>query len=270
LHTKNEQKRTTGCYHNYMNKIKSLIIDDDPFIRDLLQDKLDQYFPEVEVLSMASSGTEGLQKIKTLQPDLIFLDVEMADMTGFEMLAQLSDIKFQVIFITSYSHYAIRAIRFNALDYLLKPIDLGELKKALKRFKDHTRTKPQKENMALALRNSTTKNVADHMLILKTQDGDLKLVLKDIVHIEGDRNYSYIHLKNGSKKLVTKTLSDLEELLDSKGFYRCHRSHVLNGEHIVETTGLSALLSNNTRIPISRRKKKTFFEWLEAYQSTST
>ncbi len=247
-----------------LDTTKCLIIDDDPFILELLQDKLDQHFPEVEVLSTASSGREGLEKIASYSPELIFLDVEMSDMTGFEMLAQLSDINFQVIFITSYSHYAIKAIRFNALDYLLKPIDLGELKKAYKRFKDHTRTKPQKENMALALRNSSTKNVADHMLILKTQDGDLKLILKDIVHIEGDRNYSYIHLKNGTKKLVTKTLSDLEELLDSKGFYRCHRSHILNREHIVDAKGISVVLSNNVQLPVSRRKKNQFSEWLEA------
>lgn len=179
-----------------------LIIDDDAFILELLQDKLDQHFPEIEVLSTASNGHEGLEKIAMYAPELIFLDVEMTDMTGFEMLAQLSNISFQVIFITSYSHYAIKAIRFNALDYLLKPIDLGELKKAYKRFQDQTRTKPQRENIALALRNSSTKNVADHMLILRTQDGDLKLILKDIVHIEGDRNYSFIHLKNGSRRLV--------------------------------------------------------------------
>lgn len=251
-------------------KIKCLIIDDDPFILELLQDKLNQYFPEVDVLSTANNGREGLEKIKTHQPDLIFLDVEMTDMTGFEMLAQLSDIKFQTIFITSYSHYAIKAIRFNALDYLLKPIDLGELKRALKRFKNKSSSKLQKENMAMALLNSSTKNIADHMLVLKTQDGALKLILKDIVHIEGDRNYSYIHLKNATKKLVTKTLSDLEELLDSKGFYRCHRSHILNSAHIIKTKGISVLLSNNVQVPISRRKKKQFSVWFEAHQIANT
>lgn len=245
-------------------KIRCLIIDDDPFILELLQDKLDQYFPDVDVLSNASSGKEGLQKIKDYNPELIFLDVEMADMTGFEMLSQLSNINFQTIFITSYSHYAIKAIRFNALDYLLKPIDLGELKKAIKRFKAYTNKAPQQENLSLALKNIVNKNVQDHMLVLKTQDGDLRLVLKDIIHIEGDRNYSYIYLKNGSKKLVTKTLLNLEELLDSKGFYRCHRSHILNRAHVIEAKGLSVLLTDNIRIPVSRRKKKPFLQWIES------
>ncbi len=250
-------------------KIKCLIIDDDPFILELLQDKLIQHFPEVEVLSTANNGREGLDKIALYTPELIFLDVEMSDMTGFEMLAQLSNIKFQTIFITSYSHYAIKAIRFNALDYLLKPIDLGELKRAINRFRNKTRSIHQKENMAMALRNSSTKNVANHMLILKTQDGALKLILKDIIHIEGDRNYSYIHLKNATKKLVTKTLSDLEELLDTKGFYRCHRSHILNREHIIDSKGVTVLLSNEIRIPVSRRKKKLFLDWLETNQIVS-
>lgn len=251
-------------------KIKCLIIDDDPFIRELLQDKLDQYFPDIELLSTASSGNEGIEKITTYKPELIFLDVEMADMTGFEMLSQLSEINFQTIFITSYSHYAIKAIRFNALDYLLKPIDLGELKKAIKRFKAHTNKAPQKENLSLALKNVANKNVANHILNLKTQDGDLRLVLKNIIHIEGDRNYSYIYLKSGAKKLVTKTLIELEELLDSKGFYRCHKSHILNIEHITSyTNGNFVQLSQSITIPVSRRKKKSFFEWFQSYQVSS-
>jgi two-component system LytT family response regulator len=248
------------------SKIKCLIIDDDPFIRELLQDKLDEHFPEIKVLATADSGFQGIEKIKIFQPDLLFLDVEMTDMTGFEMLAQISEVKFQTIFITSYSHYAIKAIRFNALDYLLKPIDLGELKKAIRRYKTHLTNSHQKENLHLALQNLSTNNVADHMLILKTQDGALKLVLKDIVRIEGDRNYSYIHLKNGSKKLVTKTLSDLEELLDNKGFYRCHKSHIINSEHIIDAKGLSVQLSDTSKLPVSRRKMTSFLQWYESYQ----
>lgn len=251
------------------NKIKSLIIDDDPFIRDLLQDKLDQYFPEIEVMATAESGFEGIDKIKTYQPDLIFLDVEMGDMTGFEMLAQLTAINFQTIFITSYSHYAIKAIRFNALDYLLKPIDLGELKKAIKRYKERSRTSPQLDNVQLALKNMSSKNVSDHVLVLKTQDGALRLVLKDIIRIEGDRNYSYIHLKHNTKKLVSKTLIDLEALLDYKGFYRCHRSHIVNADHIIaNSNGITILMSDHAKIPISRRKKKPFQLWFESYQQS--
>lgn len=246
------------------NIIKSLIIDDDPFIVDLLKDKLSLYIPEVEIMSSASSGTEGLQKISSYNPDLVFLDVEMADMTGFEMLSQLDKINFQTIFITSYSHYAIKAIRFNALDYLVKPIDLGELKSAIKRYKTKHRRAYQSENLRYAIHNIKTKRVAEHKLVLKTQEGELRLIINDIIRIEGDGNYSYIYLKNKSKKLVSKTMLYLEEMLEDKGFFRCHRSHLVNKAHVVDNTKtLSVLLSDGVEIPISRRKKKEFKLWLQ-------
>ena len=250
-----------------MNKIKSLIIDDDPFIRDLLQDKLEQYLPEIEVLSMASSGTEGLQKIKKYQPDLIFLDVEMADMTGFEMLAGLEEINFQTIFITSYSHYAIKAIRFNALDYLVKPIDLGELKEAIKRYKSYMKKNNNPNKIQQALHNLQTNNPSEKILTLQTHEGEVRMMLKNIIRIEGERNYSFIYLANQKKKLASKTLGDLEELLIDKGFFRCHKSHLINYSHIqAYPNSISVVLSEGTSIPIARRKKEEFKNWWETYQ----
>ncbi len=244
--------------------IKSIIIDDDPFIQDLLLDKLSQYIPEVNVMAMASSGIEGLEKIKTYQPDLIFLDVEMADMTGFEMLAKLDGINFQTIFITSYSHYAIKAIRFNALDYLVKPIDLGELKAAIKRYKKNISKKAPPENIKHALINLSIKTDADKVLTLQTQEGEMRLSLKNIIRAEGERNYSYIYLTNGKKKLTTKTLGDLEELLNDKGFFRCHKSHLVNNDHIESLLSSSLLLlTGGTELPIARRKKEDFKTWYE-------
>ena len=246
------------------DNIRSLIIDDDPFIRDLLQDKLNQYVPEVEVMTTASSGTEGLQKISTYKPDLIFLDVEMTDMTGFEMLAQLEDINFQTIFITSYSHYAIKAIRFNALDYLVKPIDLGELKQAIQRYKSNVKENKRPDNVHQALANLKTKNASDQTLTLQTQEGELRLVLKNIVRIEGERNYSYIYLASNKKKLTTKTIGDIEELLNDKGFFRCHKSHLINKIHITSyQNSILVILSDETEIPIARRRKEAFRDWYE-------
>ncbi|PSR13858.1 MAG: DNA-binding response regulator [Bacteroidetes bacterium] len=244
------------------NKIKCLIIDDDPFIRDLLQDKLSQYLPEVEVLTTASSGLEGLQKIAHYQPDLVFLDVEMPDMTGFEMLFKLEDISFETIFITSYSHYAIKAIHFDALDYLVKPIDLGELKAAIKRYKKKAKNSDPSESIKQALFNWNTKNDADKKLVLQTQEGEVRLVLKDIVRIEGERNYSYIYLANDKRKLTTKTLGELEELLGDKGFFRCHKSHLVNKGHIQSLLNhFAVLLHNGFTVPIARRKQGAFRIW---------
>ena len=247
-----------------MNKIKSLIIDDDPFIRDLLLDKLNQYLPEIDVVSTAGNGSDGLKKIKSFKPELIFLDVEMADMTGFEMLSQLEEINFQTIFITSYSHYAIKAIRFNALDYLVKPIDLGELKAAIKRYKNHIKKNQPSNRIHQAIHNWKATSVSDQKLTLQTQEGELHFVLKNIIRIEADRNYSFIYLSNNKKKLSSKTLGDLEELLYDKGFFRSHKSHLINLEHIQSyPNSISVILSDGTTIPIARRKKEEFKNWFE-------
>jgi two-component system LytT family response regulator len=197
------------------DSIKCLIVDDDPFIQELLKDKLNLYFPEINIVGLGNDGKEGIEKIILLKPDLVFLDVEMTDMTGFEMLSRIETINFKTIFITSYKHYAIKAIRFNALDYLLKPFDLEELKNAIKRFKSNYHEVGKSQQVDLALNNIKTKNISDQVLPLKTQQGDLHLALKNIVLIEGDRNYSKIFLTHNRQELVSKTLSDLEDLLDS-------------------------------------------------------
>lgn len=245
--------------------IKSLIIDDDPFIHTLLMDKLEQHFPEVEVLQTGSSGTEGIDLIRQLQPNLVFLDVEMTDMTGFEMLSQLDQIDFQTIFITSYTHYAIKAIRFNALDYILKPIDLGELKQAIKRFTKRANPALNQNRIQQALHNFKAASPSEEVLTLHLQDGELRLPVKDIVQIRGERNYSYISLQNASKKLASKTLGDFEDLLSDKGFFRCHKSHLINGLHIQSLLNKTSLqLSDANIVPISRRKKEAFDSWYAA------
>jgi two-component system LytT family response regulator len=247
------------------SKIKCLIIDDDPFIMDLLQDKLMQHLPEVEVIATANSGTEGLKKIAEFKPDLVFLDVEMLDMTGFEMLSQLKTIPFQTIFITSYNHYAIKAIRFNALDYLLKPIDLGELKKSIKRYRVKMKSEAGHDSMNTALHNMQTTDISEHKLVLRTQEGEMKLILKDIIRIVGERNYSYIYLTNSKRKLVTKTLADMEDLLSEKGFFRCHKSFLVNRQHITAlVNSITLKMSDQIQAPISRRKKESFKIWFEA------
>lgn len=247
-------------------KIKCLVIDDDLFIHDLMEDKLNRHFPEIELLAMASSGTEGLEKIKTHQPDLVFLDVEMSDMTGFEMLAKLEVIRFQTIFVTTYSHYAIEAIRFNALDYLVKPIKLNELMQAIKRYKNNIEKFKLIDRVHQALINLNTKDVSDQTLVLQTHEKELRMTLKDIICIEAARNYSYIHLYNNKKNLCTKTLSDLEELLKDKGFFRCHKSFMVNRVHIISYSNSNlVVLSDGKEIPVARRKKEAFKAWFVNY-----
>jgi two-component system LytT family response regulator len=247
-------------------QIKSLIIDDDPFIHDLLLDKLHFHLPEVLIANDAYSGEEGLKMIQTYQPDLIFLDVEMTDMTGFEMLRRVPEITFQTIFITSYSHYAIKAIRFNALDYLVKPIDLEELKEAIQRYKSSNDKSKNPETLQHALENMRAISPSEQTILLRTSEGEVRILLKDIIRLEGERNYTVIYLLNKKKKIVSKTLSEFEELLSEKGFFRCHKSNIVNIIHIHKILDWSYLtLSDATEIQISRRKKATFREWHESY-----
>ena len=239
--------------------IRALIIDDDPFMRDLLKDKLEM-IGDVSVLDTAKDGQDGIAKISQHQPELVFLDVEMTDMTGFEMLEKLDQISFKTIFVTSYGHYAIKAIRFNALDYLLKPIDLQELKAALKRFR--LQTEHQSANHVTRGIANMHNQVADQRLLLKTQEGEIDLLLTDIQYISGDRNYSNIHGVDGNQRLVAKTLSDLEELLDDKGFFRCHKSYLVNKTQVDQIKGDQVLLHSGLSIPVARRRKETFKTWL--------
>ena len=241
-------------------EISCIIVDDDAFIQELLKDKLNQYFPEIKIIATGNNGTEGLEKIKKFNPELVFLDVEMTDMTGFEMLSKLEQITFKTIFITSYKHYAIKAIRFNALDYLLKPFDLEELKTAVKRFKNNHSNSDSISNVSLALSNLNSKP-SKQIITLRTQQGELNIMLKDITYIEGDRNYSYIYLAQNGKELVSKTLANLEELLDDKGFFRSHKSYIINRSHINKSRGQSVVMSNNIVLPISRRRKEDFLTW---------
>ena len=201
--------------------------------------------------------------IQRLQPELVFLDIEMPDMTGFEMLRRLEHINFQTIFTTAHSSYAIKAIRFNALDYLVKPIDQKELALALERFHNNRASVINKKQVQIALANLNTNNTEDQILSLQTQEGQLRLPLKNIVRIEGERNYSYIHLSDQSKKLTSKTLGYFEDILLDKGFFRCHRSHLVNGHHLLKIQKDAFLFQDQSSIPISRRKKSEARKWFQ-------
>ena len=243
-----------------LEPIECIIVDDDPFMQDLLRDKL-AIFPNIFVLDVASSALEAIEMIERHQPELVFLDVEMPDLTGFEMLERIEKIGFKTIFVTSYSHYAIKAIRFNALDYILKPIDLQELRQAISRFQEQ-RDQPDREKIKRALNNNNI-SPANRILTLNVQQGQTHIPLVEVLYVEGERNYSFIHTVDQKKTLVSKTLSAVEELVEDAGFFRCHKSYLVNRRHLVGKMHRSSVeLTSGTKIPISRRKAKMFKEWL--------
>lgn len=239
--------------------VKALLVEDNPFMATLLLDLIVENHPNIEVMGVAKNGLEGIAMINSLQPELIFLDIEMPDMNGFDMLTKIESINFKTIFITAHSHYAIQAFRFNALDYLVKPIEAAHLKQSIDRFKQ--RGSENKNSVQNALDNLKTQKVEEQKLVLPTQQKLLKIPLKQISYIESDRNYSYIHLTNGEKELSSKTLSYFEEMLNEKGFYRCHRSYLINQHHIKSLSNASFKLVDKIEIPISRRKKAEAKTW---------
>lgn len=239
--------------------LKALIVEDNAFMATVLHDLLQQHASAIAVLGVAHTGNEALQLIASKKPNVVFLDIELPDMTGFELLQQLDDIHFQTIFTTSHSHYAIKAFRFNALDYLIKPVNESELDEAIKRL-----LKAASNGMEVkhALSNLETQSVENQKLVLSTQNGTLRLPLKQITHIEGERNYSYIHLSNGSRELSSKNLAYFEDILADKNFFRCHRSYLVNRYHIETLKSDCFVLKNGMEIPISRRNKTKANEWL--------
>lgn len=243
-----------------MKKIRALLIDDVAFLLTVLTDLLNESHPEIEIVGTARSGEEGIYKIKLLQPDLVFLDIEMPDMNGFEVLASLKEIKFQTIFVTVHSHYAIQAIRFNALDYLVKPIDPKDLNLAIRRYRSNNQLDQQRQ-IRNALDNMKRKNALDQVLFLLTQEGGIKMALRDIVKIEGDRNYSTFYLSTNKTKISSKTLGHFEDLLMGKGFFRCHRSFIVNRHHVDKLLKDSFLLKDESEIPVSRRRKAQAKAW---------
>ncbi|WP_223034248.1 LytR/AlgR family response regulator transcription factor [Hanstruepera marina] len=241
-----------------MKTFKALIVEDNAFMAAVLQDLLQLHSKEISVLSVANSGKKALEMIVATKPNVVFLDIELPDMTGFELLNKLPEINFKTIFTTAHSHYAIKAFRFNALDYLVKPVNEEELKEAVKRLGN---SKDKTEEIKTALSNLKAKSVDDQKLILPTQQGTFRIALKQIIYIESERNYSYIHIVNGKKELSSKNLAYFEEILKDKAFFRCHRSYLVNKRYIKAISHDAFILKNGFELPISRRKKTEAKDW---------
>jgi two-component system LytT family response regulator len=241
-----------------MKPIKALIVEDNAFMATVLYDLLKEYATDIAVLDIANTGKKALQLIASEKPNVIFLDIELPDMTGFELLQQIENINFQTVFTTSHSHYAIKAFRFNALDYLVKPINENELDEAIKRL-----LKTANNGIAVrnALSNLEVQSVEKQKLVLPQQNGTLRLPLNQITHIEGERNYSYIHLLNVNRELSSKNLAYFEDILIDKNFFRSHRSYLVNRYHIKAFIEDHFVLKNGIKIPISRRKGTEAKNW---------
>lgn len=241
--------------------IKAIIVDDEQHCITTLQWTLQEYCKEVKVIATAHNGTEGIFTINHYKPDLVFLDVEMPVMNGIDMLLHFDDIKFNVVFTTAYDQYAVKAIKLNALDYLLKPIDKDDLMIAVGRVKNKQLQISRQQVDAL---NEVHRTKVANKIALSTLSGLQFINLDDLVRVEGEGNYSNFVLKDKKKILLSKKLGDAEEILKGNTyFFRAHKSHIINlkfVEKYIRGEGGEIIMEDGTSIALSRNKKEEFLE----------
>jgi two-component system, LytTR family, response regulator len=233
------------------------ITEDDPLSSNYLKDLLEDHFPQIRVAGLANSLKDARKFIKFHKVDLLFLDIELPDGKGFDLLSSMEEVNFEVIITTSHSQYALDAIRHSALDYLLKPVKLADLDHALKKFiKKATHTRPEK-----SIQNTGLPFI--QKIPLPTSEGFVFVNTEDIVHLEADRSYSVFSLRDGKKIMVSKPMSDFEERLLRNNFYRVHNSHIINLLQVVKYVrgeGGHLVMSNDAVVPVSRSRKDDFLK----------
>jgi two-component system LytT family response regulator len=248
-----------------MNTIKALIVDDETTAIKTLSLMIHHYVPEITSLKTTSDPYEGLSIIKDFEPQLLFLDIQMPLMSGFEFLKKLPGIHVSIIFTTAHDEYAIDAIRFSALDYLLKPIDAEELQNSFKRFIQKERSSPGMDSLYNNLMyNLHAKDKKDFKLALPTLQGTFFYKPEDIIRLEGEGNYTKFYFADKTSLLTTYTLKTYEEVLINYGFLRVHKSHLVNKSHVINYKADGMLtLSDLSKVEVSRRRKEDILEILK-------
>ncbi|MCD6066396.1 MAG: DNA-binding response regulator [Bacteroidetes bacterium] len=245
--------------------LRAVVIDDIDTIRNKNIDLIKEYCPNVAIMAEANDVKSGIEVIKKYLPDLVFLDVEMPDGTGFDLLQQLKPINFKVIFITGFQDFAIKAFRFSAIDYLLKPIEPSDLIEAVKKAEE-TLSKEMLELKFASLFTNIERPKDLQKLVLKTTDKLYSVNIQDIVHCEADRNYTTFYFTDASKLVVSTTLKEYETLLSPFGFFRPHQSHLINMlyfDHLVKADGGTIVMKDKTKVPLATRKKEEFLALLD-------
>jgi two-component system LytT family response regulator len=243
--------------------IKAIIVDDEPNCCKTLSLLLDRYCPDVQLTGVFNNGSEGLQAINSLSPDLVFLDVQMPKMNGFEMLQKLPSVNFHLIFTTSFDQYALKAFRFSAIDYLLKPVDREELQKAVQKVLQRSEIPVTEQLQVLLQKISHPASV--YKIALPTMEGLQMIPVQSIISCEADDNYTILVLKDNKKLVVSCTLKVIEEMLEVHSFIRVHRSFLVNLDEVekyVRAGGGYVVMSDGKHIYISKNKKEELMKKL--------
>ena len=244
---------------------KVLIIDDENRTRELIAKMIDSFGLDVLAIPEGENVQSGIAAIEKHKPDIVFLDIQMPDGTGFDVLASIPEKTFEVIFITAHEEYAIKAIKFSALDYLLKPVDLSELKASLEKAINTVDDKSEHEQFDV-LQNNMKPNEKKR-LVLKTQESVHVVELDQIIRCESDRNYTSFYLLGNKRILVSKTLKEYEMLLSGHNFLRVQQSHLVNLNYIDrydKKNGGAVVMKDGSEVPLSPAKREIFFQRLES------
>jgi two-component system LytT family response regulator len=248
-----------------MKAIKVVIAEDEPRNIDILKDILENHCDNVDIVGTATSVKKAVEVIGETTPDVLFLDIEMPPHKGFEVLEKFSPVNFDVIFITAHEEYALQAIKFAALDYLLKPISVQEVQAALKKV-NRNRNGQSNELAAILKEYLKDKEQTFSKIVIPSNDGYNVIDLNNIIYCEACDSYTKIHTNEAKVHLISKPLKEYDELLSDKGFYRVHKSFLVNVNHIrkiIKGIGAAVIMSDKTNIPISMRKKDDFFQSLK-------
>lgn len=243
-----------------MKHVKAILVDDEDSALKGLRDKVGKLFPKIEILNIYQKPEDAIVAINNLEPDLVFLDIEMPRMNGFELLSKLKHINFQVIFVTAYSEYALEALKQSAVDYLLKPVDdidlIIAINKAIQVI-DEKKLSESNSNIISLLSNTKPEN---KKIIVPTSKGISFIPQNEVIHLEGYKGYTKIHLVNSETITSSYNLGKFEKMLN-KNFFKSHKSHIINVDYVrhFENEGY-IVLDNDYRVPIAKAKKKAFLD----------
>ncbi len=245
--------------------LRTIIIDDKVNARDSLTKALNNLCPGVEIAGYGNNVKSGMEAILLHKPDLVLLDIDMPDGTGFDLLRQLKTIDFKIIFITGFQDYAIEAFKFSALDYLLKPVNEQDLVVAIQRAEESIERKNISGNLNVFFENLNTKSKESKKIVLNTS-GEIHIInISDIIRCESEINYTWFFLNDGRKIFVSKTLMEYEELFQDYSFIRIHRTHLINADYIEsyrKSEGGFVIMRDKITIPVSSRKKNDLLKLL--------
>ncbi len=244
------------------SKLKAVIVDDELSGIEVLEYALKKHCPEIDVVHSFSSSPEALDSIPAIMPDVLFVDVEMPQLNGFELVEKLAALNIQVVFTTAYNEFALKAFRVSALDYLLKPVDVDELKAAVAKLKSLSKAENQSMDALLEYIKSQ-KHI--NKISISTEKGIHFIDSADVLYCLSTGPYTVFYLKNNTEVVCSKSIGEYEKLLSDKGFYRIHNSSLINVEHLkrfVRTDGGYVEMSDGKTLTVSRRKKDEFLSYL--------